>query len=69
MNISFSKKLKELRIEKNLTQKKLGDIFSVSSATVSDWEVRGYEPSFQVLADLAEFFNVTVGQLLGVEEY
>jgi len=69
MEISFSKKLKELRTEKNLTQKKLGEIFNVSSATISDWEIRGYEPSYQVLANLAHFFNITVGQLLGIEEY
>ena len=61
--------LRELRLEKKLTQKQLGDIFNVTSPTISDWETRGYEPSYKTLAELAKFFNVTVGQLLGIEEY
>jgi len=69
MKISFSKMLKELRMEKNLTQKQLGEKFNISFSSISDWETRGYEPSYQTLADLAIFFDVTVGQLLGVEEY
>ena len=68
MEISFRKRLKELRLEKEMTQKQLAAIFKVSYATVSDWETRGYEPSYQMLADLAKFFDVTVGQLLGIEE-
>lgn len=69
MKITFSKILRELRLEKKLTQKQLGDVFSVTSSTISDWETRGYEPSYQTLAELAEYFSVTIGQLLGVEEY
>jgi len=68
MKIIFCKILKELRLEKGLTQKQLGNKFNVSFSTISDWETRGYEPSYQILAELALFFEVTVGQLLGLEE-
>jgi len=69
MELFFGKRLKELRLEKNITQKQLGDVFNVDQTTISDWETRGYEPSYQVLINLAKYFDVTVGQLLGVEEY
>ena len=69
MKSAFRKRLRELRLEKNLTQQQLGDIFNVDQTTISDWEMRGGEPSYQILIDLAEYFDVTVGQLLGVEEY
>lgn len=58
-----------MRLDKNLTQKQLGDILKVGTTSVSDWETRGYEPSYQTLINLAIYFNVTVGQLVGTEEW
>ena len=69
MSLTFGKKLKELRIDKGLTQKQLGEIFNVDQTRISNWENQDYEPNFQMLIDFAKFFDVTVGQLLGVEEY
>jgi len=69
MKVNFNERLKELRLEKNMTQKQLADIFNVGRVSITDWETRGNEPSYQTLADLAKFFDVTVGQLLGVEDY
>jgi len=69
MELSFKKRLKELRIEKKLTQKQLANKLNVCHVSVSDWEVRGNEPGYQTLIDIAKIFDVTVGQLLGTEEY
>jgi len=69
MKLAFGKTLKELRQEKSMTQKQLAEIFNVHQTTIRDWEMRGCEPSYQTLIDIAEYFGVTVGQLLGVEEY
>ena len=69
MEHKFGKTLRELRIESNMTQRQLASIINVSHVTIGDWEARGHEPSFQTLVDLAKFFKITVGQLLGVEEY
>ena len=65
----FGERLKELRLDRNLTQKQLGDIFNVKQTRISDWEAGSHEPGFQMLIDFAVFFNVSVGQLLGAEEY
>jgi len=67
--MDFKRILKELRIERGLTQAQLGEKIGFSDAVIRGWENKGYEPSYEVLCKLAKIFEVTVGQLLGVEEY
>jgi len=64
----FGKVLRELRLDKGLTQKQLAEMFNVHHTTIRDWEIRGKEPSYETLCKLAEFFDVPVGYLLGVED-
>ena len=65
----FSKKLKELRTEKELSQRQLAIHLNVTKQNISDWENGKSETSFDMLIKIAHFFDVTVGQLLGTEEY
>ena len=67
--MNFGKMLRELRIERGLTQKQLSERLNVTGASIRDWESRGRQPSFEMLISLAKVLEVTVGQLLGVEEY
>ena len=67
--MDFRKILRNLRQEKGMTQKQLADMLNVHHSTVKDWEVRGCEPNYKTLISLAKIFEVTVGQLLGEEEY
>lgn len=61
----FKDRLKELRIEKNLTQEKLAKLIGMSKMTVSHWE-RGYcEPSIAQLIAIAKLFEVSVDYLVG----
>lgn len=62
----FGKKLKELRLEKGLSQKELGKIFNVCNQTVSFWETGSREPDFDTLKNLASFFDVTINDFLGL---
>ena len=64
----FGERLRELRLEKNLTQKQLGDIFNVNRVTIVDWEIRGKQPSYEILCKLAKFFEVSSDYLLGLED-
>jgi len=66
--MTFSITLKNLRNENSLTQKQLGDILGISQEAIRGWENQGKEPSFEILCKIAKVFNVTVGQLLGVED-
>lgn len=65
MNIYFGKNLKELRLKKNLTQENLADIFGVSFQSISKWERGDTYPDITLLPDIADFFNISVDDILG----
>ena len=63
-NNIFGKRLKELRLEKKLTQQQLGDILHVCNQTISFWENGSREPDFDNLVEIAKFFDVMIDFLL-----
>lgn len=63
----FSERLRELRIEKGLTLKGLGDAIGVSDIAISRWENKKRIPNIVSLIDLANFFGVSTDYLLGLE--
>lgn len=63
-NNFFGKKLKELRIEKGLSQRALGEKFKVCNQTISFWETGSREPDLDSLLEIAHFFDVSVDFLL-----
>lgn len=60
----FGDRLKELRKNNNLTQEDIGNLCGVAKNTVSSWEKNINQPSFEILAKLAEYFGVTIDYLL-----
>ena len=66
--MTFAKTLKELRVEKGYSQTCLADLVGATKQNISDWENGKSETSFEMLVRLAKIFEVTVGQLLGVED-
>ena len=66
--MEFSKRFKEIRQDKNLTQMQLALEMGVTDSTIRGWE-KNREPSYELLCKLAEKLYVTVGQLLGTEDY
>lgn len=63
--ITFGEKIKDLRKEKNLTQKEMAQALSVTVSTLSHWECDYQEPSFKDLVTLANFFECNTDYLLG----
>ena len=63
-NNYFGKQLKELRIEKGLSQRELGEIFSVCNQTISFWETGSREPDLDTLIKIAHYFEVNIESLL-----
>ncbi len=61
----FKERLKELRIEKNLTQDKLAKLVGMSKMTISHWESGYCEPSIAQLVMLSNLFEVSVDYLVG----
>ena len=66
--MEFHEKLQELRKQKKLTQEELAASLYVSRTTISKWESgRGY-PNIDSLKALAQFFGVTIDELLSGDE-
>ncbi len=65
----LGKRLKELRVEKNLSQKALAEIIETNNSSVCDWECGRTEPSLDTVIKLCEFFDVTADYLLGISDY
>ena len=68
MKVAFAQKLRELRIEAGYSQEKLAEVFHVGRATIGHWETGLQQPSLEVIADIAKFFNVSTDYLLGLTD-
>ena len=66
---TFSQRLKELRLERKLLQQELAKELFVSKSTVSGWEVGRNQPSYELLIEIADYFDVTVDYLIGRKGY
>ena len=64
----FSERLKELRIEKKLTTKNLGEMINISDIAISRWERGLRVPNIESLYKLAVFFDVSTDYLVGLED-
>ena len=68
-NNTIGIKIKELRIEKGLSQRELGEKLGFSNQTISFWESGKREPSLDYVKQLADFFKVSADFLLGMSEF
>lgn len=58
------KMLRQLRKQKGLSMKELGQIFGVAESTVSQYETGKRDPDYETLLKLSEYFHVSVDYLL-----
>ena len=63
----FSENLKTLRMQKGMSQEILAQRLNVVRQTISKWEKGLSVPDAEMLTELAELFNVSVSDLLGME--
>ena len=61
-------RLKELRKIKKMTQQELANIIGVTKLTILRWEKGDRQIKSDKAQQLAEYFNVSVGYLLGYED-
>ena len=64
--ILFKERLKELRVERKLSQEDLAKELNVSQRSISSWETGFRQPDFETLERIAKFFDVTADYLLGL---
>ena len=67
MKDNFQTRLKELRIENNLSQQKLAEKIGVTQKAIDFWEKGINEPKVSYVIKLAMFFGVSADYLLGIE--
>ena len=60
--------IKELRIEKKLTQQQLAEKIGSTQKQISKWEKNFIEPNIQWIKILCYFFDVSADYLLEIEE-
>jgi len=57
--------IKRLRMNKGVTQEQLGDALGVSGQAVSKWENESALPDILFLPRLAEYFGISIDELMG----
>ena len=67
MKIKRGQILKELRLNKRLSQQNIADVLKVSARAYQKYEYGTAEPNFDTLSKLADFYGVTADYLLGRE--
>ena len=68
MNINISENIKNLRKRKDITQEELAEHLGISFQSISKWERGEGFPDITMLPDLAEYFNVSIDELLGANK-
>ena len=65
----LSKRIKQLRIENNVTLIQLAKDTNISKSALNNYELGLQIPSAQVIVVLAKYFNVSSDYLLGLKDY
>lgn len=65
----FSERLRELRLEMNLTRQDLADKLNVSVRLISYWENGQRECNFDTLIALADILHCSIDYLLGKSDF
>ncbi len=63
----IGKRIKELRIEKNMSQQELGDLLGITKVSVCGYENGTRTPNLETFTQMADIFGTTADYLLGRE--
>ena len=67
--MNFGQRLKNLRLEQNITQQELADAVGVSAVTVRNWERGTKKPAMEAIIALARELKITTDGLLDVNTF
>lgn len=65
----FAKRLKELRKENLLSQNQVAKTLGITQQSYARYEADTSEPSFEMLVEISNLFEVSCDYLLGKTEY
>jgi len=64
MTVKIGEKIKELRKKADVTQERFAEYLGVTAQAVSKWEVESGYPDIELLPSIANFFNITIDELM-----
>ena len=67
MNINIGENIKNLRKRKEITQEELAEYLGISFQSISKWERGEGFPDITMLPDLADFFDVSIDDLINAD--
>ena len=62
----LGERLKELRMERNMSQQELGNLLGITKVSVCGYENGTRSPSIDTLCEIARVFGVSTDYLLGM---
>ena len=68
MELMIGEKLKKLRRSRDLTQEEVATHIGISYQSISKWERGDGYPDITMLPTLANYFGVSVDELIGMDE-
>ena len=66
--MEFKDRLKELRVERGISQMQLAKELKLSQSAVAKWELGKTEPTASAIIAVAKYFNETTDFILGITE-
>ena len=67
--IKLSDNIRKFRQQREMTQSQLASVFNVSEQAVSRWENGNTYPDITLLPAIADYFGITIDELMGMENY
>ena len=64
----FQERIRELRIQRNMSQMDLALATKISQSAIAKWELGKTEPTASAIITLAKFFGETTDYLLGITD-
>ena len=65
--MNFCDRLKNAREDRDISQQEMADLLNITHSNYSKIETGIQEPSLNQLMIIAEYFNLTIDELLGVD--
>ena len=65
----YGERIKELRNERNLTQKQLAEFLGTTQNAISKYESEFLDLSTDMLIKMCKFFKVSADVILGIDKY
>ena len=63
--IKFAERLRELRVERHITQREMAEFLGINTRASQCYEGDDRRPNYEKLVALADFFQVSVDYLIG----